>query len=63
MVEVALAVVFPVLVASYVGEKVWEHKRHWYVVPKGWKLPKVEVACFGAVIAALGFLAVVLGLH
>ena len=43
----------PSVTACYVGEKVWEHRRHWYVVPKGWRLPKVEVACLASAVVSL----------
>jgi hypothetical protein len=56
-----IALVTPILVASYVGEKAWEHKRHWFQVPKGWKLPKIEVACFTSSVASLILIALVLG--
>jgi hypothetical protein len=43
----------PVAAACYVGEKVWQHRRHWYRVPAGWRLPKVEVACIGVAVVSL----------
>ena len=48
-----LLMALPVLTACYVGEKVWVHRRHWYTVPAGWRLPKVEVACLTAAVGSL----------
>jgi hypothetical protein len=43
----------PVAAACYVGEKIWLHRRHWYRVPDGWRLPKVEVACLAVAVGSL----------
>lgn len=59
--EALVAFATPVAVACYVGEKIWQHRRHWYVVPKGWKLPKVEVACLGAAIGSFVAVGLILG--
>ena len=42
----------PLVVASYVGEKTWQHRRHWFKVPAGWRLPKIEVACLAAALGS-----------
>lgn len=60
-VRVLIVCTFPWLVAWYVTEKAWEHRRHWFKDPGGIRLPKIEVACLGSVLASLGFLALVLG--
>lgn len=59
--EALVAFATPVAVACYVGQKVDQHRPHWYVVPKGWKLPKVEVACNLAAIGSLMVVALILG--
>jgi hypothetical protein len=43
----------PVAVSCYVGEKIWLHRRSWYQVPAGWRLPKVEVACLLVAVVSL----------
>jgi hypothetical protein len=43
----------PVAAACYAGEKIWQHRRHWYTVPAGWRLPKVEVACTAVAVCSL----------
>jgi hypothetical protein len=48
-----MLIVLPIVVASYVGEQIWKHRRSWYHVPKGWKLPKVEVACMASAVVSL----------
>ncbi len=45
--------VLPIVTAAYVGEKTWQHRRHWYTVPAGRRLPKVEVACIASAVGAL----------
>jgi hypothetical protein len=51
----------PVAAACYVGEKIWQHRRHWFVVPAGWRLPKVEVACLLVAVVSLAAGAYILG--
>lgn len=45
--------VLPIATASYIGEKVWQHRRHWYTIPAGLRLPKVEVACIASAVGSL----------
>lgn len=51
--EPFVLMVLPVAVASYVGEKVYQHRPHWFVIPDDWRLPKVEVACFASALGSL----------
>lgn len=60
-VKVLVAAVAPIVVAAYVGKWAWNHRRGWFIVPKGLKLPTIEVACLGASIGTLLLVAVALG--
>ena len=59
--EALVTAATPIAVAAYVGEKIWQHRRHWFIVPKGWKLPKVEVACLAASVSSFAAVGLILG--
>lgn len=56
-----IALAAPIIVAAYIGEWAWNHRRHWYEVPTDWRLPKIEVACLAGSILTLAVVAWLLG--